>query len=60
VLVKPGISGWAQVQYPYGSSVEDARHKLEYDLFYIKNYSILLDLAILMKTLRVVLFRSGR
>lgn len=60
VLVKPGITGWAQVQYPYGSSVEDARQKLEYDLFYIKNYSILLDLAILFKTMRVVLFRSGR
>lgn len=60
VLVKPGITGWAQVQYPYGASVDDARQKLEYDLFYIKNYSILLDLAILFKTVRVVLFRSGR
>lgn len=60
VLVKPGITGWAQVQYPYGSSIEDARRKLEYDLYYIKNYSILLDIAILFKTLRVILFRSGR
>ena len=60
VLIKPGITGWAQVQYPYGASIEDARQKLEYDLYYIKNYSILLDLAILFKTVRVVLFRSGR
>ncbi len=59
-LVKPGITGWAQVMYPYGSSVEDAREKLQYDLFYIKNYSLLLDLAILLKTIRVVLSGRGR
>lgn len=59
-LVKPGITGWAQVMYPYGSSVEDAREKLQYDLFYIKNYSLLLDLAIFLKTIRVVLFGKGR
>lgn len=58
-LVRPGITGWAQVMYPYGSSVEDAREKLQYDLFYIKNYSLLLDLAILLKTIRVVLWGRG-
>jgi len=59
-LVLPGITGWAQVMYPYGASVEDAREKLEYDLFYIKNYSLLLDFAILMKTLRIMLWHRGR
>jgi sugar transferase (PEP-CTERM system associated) len=53
-LVKPGITGWAQVLYPYGASVEDAREKLQYDLYYIKNYSIVLDLVVLIRTLRVV------
>ena len=59
-LVLPGITGWAQVMYPYGASVEDAREKLEYDLFYIKDYSLLLDFAILMKTLRIMLWQRGR
>lgn len=59
-LVLPGITGWAQVMYPYGASVEDAREKLEYDLYYIKNYSLLLDFAILMKTLRIMLWHRGR
>jgi exopolysaccharide biosynthesis polyprenyl glycosylphosphotransferase len=59
-LVKPGITGWAQVMYPYGASVEDAYEKLSYDLYYIKNYSIWLDLAILFKTVRVVLLGKGR
>ena len=59
-LVMPGITGWAQVMYPYGSSVEDAREKLQYDLFYIKNFSLLLDFVILMKTIRIVLRREGR
>lgn len=57
--VKPGLTGWAQVCYPYGASVEDARNKLEYDLYYIKNMSILLDLRIILKTLGVVLFPRG-
>lgn len=57
--VKPGLTGWAQVSYPYGASEEDARKKLEYDLYYIKNLSILLDIRILFKTLGVVLFPSG-
>jgi lipopolysaccharide/colanic/teichoic acid biosynthesis glycosyltransferase len=59
-LVKPGITGWAQVLYPYGSSVEDAHEKLQYDLYYIKNYSVMLDLVILIRTLRVVLIGRGR
>lgn len=59
-LVKPGITGWAQVMYPYGASVQDAYEKLAYDLYYIKNYSVWLDLAIAFKTLRVVLLGKGR
>ncbi|MCU0550633.1 MAG: sugar transferase [Leptolyngbya sp. Prado105] len=59
-LVKPGITGWAQVMYPYGASVEDAYEKLSYDLYYIKNYSIWLDIAIVFKTIRVVLLGKGR
>jgi sugar transferase (PEP-CTERM system associated) len=57
--VKPGITGWAQVNYPYGASVEDARQKLSYDLYYVKNRSVLLDLLILLATIRVILFREG-
>jgi sugar transferase (PEP-CTERM system associated) len=59
-LLRPGVTGWAQVMYPYGASIEDAREKLQYDLFYIKNYSLLLDAAIVFKTVRVVLFGKGR
>ena len=60
-LVKPGVTGWAQVCYPYGASVEDARMKHQYDLYYIKNQSPLLDAVILFETLRVVFFgRLGR
>jgi exopolysaccharide biosynthesis polyprenyl glycosylphosphotransferase len=59
-LVKPGITGWAQVLYPYGASIEDAYEKLSYDLYYIKNYSIWLDIAIFFKTIRVVLLGKGR
>ena len=58
-MVKPGITGWAQINYPYGASVEDARHKLEYDLYYAKNYSPFLDLLIILQTLRVVLWPAG-
>ena len=57
--VKPGVTGWAQVCYPYGSSVEDSRRKLEYDLYYAKNMSILLDVRIILKTIGVVLFPKG-
>jgi len=58
--VKPGITGWAQVRYGYGSSAEDALQKLQYDLYYVKNNSLFLDILILINTLKVVLFRSGR
>jgi exopolysaccharide biosynthesis polyprenyl glycosylphosphotransferase len=58
-FVKPGLTGWAQVNLPYGASVEDAREKLSYDLFYVKNRTILLDAVILLSTIRVVLFREG-
>ena len=57
--VKPGLTGWAQVNYPYGASVEDAREKLSYDLYYLKNRSIMLDMIILISTIRVVLLREG-
>jgi exopolysaccharide biosynthesis polyprenyl glycosylphosphotransferase len=57
--VKPGLTGWAQVNFPYGASVEDAREKLAYDLYYVKNRTIVLDLIILVSTVRVVLFREG-
>jgi exopolysaccharide biosynthesis polyprenyl glycosylphosphotransferase len=59
-LVKPGITGWAQVMYPYGASVEDSYQKLAYDIYYIKNYSLWLDLAIFFKTIRIVLLGKGR
>ncbi|NKC30559.1 exopolysaccharide biosynthesis polyprenyl glycosylphosphotransferase [Falsiroseomonas selenitidurans] len=58
-VVKPGITGWAQVNYPYGASVEDARMKLAYDLYYVRHRSLLLDLLILLGTVRVVLFQEG-
>jgi len=57
--VKPGVTGWAQVRYSYGASVEDARKKLQFDLYYVKNHSLFLDLLILVETVRVVLFREG-
>ena len=59
--VKPGITGWAQIKYAYGASIEDAMEKLKYDLFYIKHMSLFLDLLILLETTKVVLFgRGGR
>lgn len=58
-FVKPGVTGWAQVCYPYGASVEDALEKLRYDLYYIKNISIPFDLVIILETVQVVLFRRG-
>jgi len=57
--VKPGITGWAQVNYPYGASLEDARNKLSYDLYYLKNRGLFLDLIILIRTVRVVLWPDG-
>lgn len=59
-LVKPGLSGWAQVNYGYGASVEDSKMKLKYDLYYIKNYSFYLDMVIVLRTILIVLFRKGR
>ncbi|QKG71436.1 TIGR03013 family XrtA/PEP-CTERM system glycosyltransferase [Erythrobacter mangrovi] len=58
-VVKPGITGWTQINYPYGASIEDARHKLEYDLYYAKNYTPFLDLLILLQTARVILWPEG-
>jgi sugar transferase (PEP-CTERM system associated) len=58
-VVRPGVTGWAQVKYRYGSSVEDAAEKLRYDLYYIKHQSLFFDLTILLDTVKVVLFRQG-
>jgi len=57
--VKPGITGWAQVNYPYGASVEDAKRKLAYDLYYVKKNEVFLDFTILIQTVRVILFTQG-
>lgn len=60
-LIAPGLTGWAQIKYPYGASIEDARQKLQYDLYYIKNQSLALDAAILFETIKTILFgRGGR
>ena len=59
-LVRPGITGWAQVNYPYGANLEDTIHKLSYDLFYIRNFSLLLDAEVLLKTIHVMTFGKGR
>jgi lipopolysaccharide/colanic/teichoic acid biosynthesis glycosyltransferase len=56
---KPGITGWAQVKYQYGSTVEDALEKLQYDLYYVKNVSLFLDLLILLNSIQVVLLTRG-
>lgn len=57
--VKPGITGWAQILYPYGASLEDAREKLQFDLYYVKNHSLFLDIVILLQTVQVLLFNDG-
>lgn len=57
--VRPGITGWAQINYPYGASIEDAREKLAYDIYYVKNRSLFLDMIILLQTVRVVLWPTG-
>jgi len=57
--VKPGLAGWAQLNYPYGATEEDAAEKLKYDIFYVKNHNLMLDLLILIQTLEVVIFRRG-
>jgi sugar transferase (PEP-CTERM system associated) len=58
-IVKPGLSGWAQINYPYGNTVEDALQKLQYDLFYIKYQSLLFDLSIILNTVKTVILRKG-
>jgi len=58
-LIAPGLTGWAQIKYPYGASIEDARQKLQYDLFYIKNQSLILDAIILFETIKIILFGRG-
>lgn len=58
-VAKAGLTGWAQINYPYGASIDDARSKLSYDLYYVKNFSMLFDLLIIMQTLRVVLWPGG-
>ncbi len=58
-VVKAGLTGWAQVNYPYGASLDDARSKLSYDLYYVKNFSVMFDLLIIMQTIRVVLWPDG-
>ncbi len=57
--MKPGVTGWAQLRYPYGATTDDARRKLEYDLYYVKNASLFLDLNVLIQTVEVVLFGKG-
>ena len=59
-IIKPGLSGWAQINYPYGSSVADAAEKLQYDLYYIKNRSLILDLGIILKTINIAMRQAGR
>jgi sugar transferase (PEP-CTERM system associated) len=58
-LIAPGLTGWAQIKYPYGASIEDARQKLQYDLFYIKNQGLLLDAVIIFETIKIILFGRG-
>ncbi len=57
--IRPGITGWAQVRYPYGASVHDAREKLQYDLYYLKNHTLFMDMVIIIETVGVVLFGRG-
>lgn len=59
-LIAPGLTGWAQIKYPYGASIEDARQKLQYDLYYIKNQNLMLDAIILFETIKIILFGRGR
>jgi lipopolysaccharide/colanic/teichoic acid biosynthesis glycosyltransferase len=57
--VKPGLTGWAQVSHPYGASIEDAQEKLRYDLYYIKNMSLLFDVNIILRTVAVIMRGTG-
>jgi lipopolysaccharide/colanic/teichoic acid biosynthesis glycosyltransferase len=58
-MIRPGITGWAQVRYRYGASVEETKHKLEYDLYYVKHQSIGLDLLIMFETIKTIILRRG-
>jgi lipopolysaccharide/colanic/teichoic acid biosynthesis glycosyltransferase len=58
-LIAPGLTGWAQINYPYGASIDDARQKLQYDLFYIKNQNLGLDATIMFETIKTILFGKG-
>lgn len=58
-LIAPGLTGWAQIKYPYGASIEDARQKLQYELFYIKNQGLILDAIIMFETIKIILFGRG-
>ncbi len=58
-LIAPGLTGWAQIKYPYGASIEDSRQKLQYDLFYIKNHSLFLDAIIMFETIKIIIFGRG-
>jgi len=58
-LIAPGLTGWAQIKYPYGASIEDARQKLQYDLYYIKKQSLTLDAIIMFETIKTILFGRG-
>jgi sugar transferase (PEP-CTERM system associated) len=58
-LIPPGLTGWAQIKYAYGASIEDARQKLQYDLFYVKNQSLMLDAIVLFETIKIILFGRG-
>ena len=59
-IIKPGLTGWAQINYRYGSSIADTAEKLQYDLYYIKNRSLILDLGIILKTINISLRQAGR
>ena len=59
-LIKPGLTGWAQIKFRYGASIKDAAEKLQYDLYYIKNRSFLFDLGIILKTITIILKKEGR
>jgi lipopolysaccharide/colanic/teichoic acid biosynthesis glycosyltransferase len=59
-LVKPGITGWAQINYPYGANITDTLRKLEYDLYYIRHFSFVMDAAIILRTVHLMLFGKGR
>jgi sugar transferase (PEP-CTERM system associated) len=58
-LIPPGLTGWAQIKYPYGASIEDARQKLQYDLYYVKNQNLILDAIVLFETIKIILFGRG-